>query len=302
MKSFFELREAKATPCGRCGTTHVPPSQGGTCPALSKEESVNTADKKPETYKDPAGKMKTRMVPTDKEVVKEKTLTPAEKKKREEIAQAMERDNPGMDTSKKMAIATATAKRVAENVKQKGKIIGFRDQFKSRDVAASEGQRAMKKLGGISFSVYKATNGLWAYKVFGGSSTKTESHDQLDELSKKTLGNYIRAAGPDREAKLKKAQQHTNTGHQLKQYADDKKSLRHAQQHFQISGELQGKAANRKIGINKAVDRLTKEEAKPDAVEVMRKKQQMANISTSDKDKLAKIRAMLNKEKKPEND
>jgi hypothetical protein len=44
----------------------------------------------------------------------EKTLTPAEKKKREEIAKAMERENPGMDKSKKMAIATATAKRVAE--------------------------------------------------------------------------------------------------------------------------------------------------------------------------------------------
>jgi hypothetical protein len=44
----------------------------------------------------------------------EKTLTPAEKKKREEIAMAMERENPGMPMGKKMAIATATAKRVAE--------------------------------------------------------------------------------------------------------------------------------------------------------------------------------------------
>jgi len=42
----------------------------------------------------------------------ERTLTAAEKKKREEIAKAMERDNPGMDMSRKMAIATATAKRV----------------------------------------------------------------------------------------------------------------------------------------------------------------------------------------------
>jgi hypothetical protein len=46
--------------------------------------------------------------------IREKTLTSAEKKKREEIAKAMERDNPGMDMGKKMAIATATAKRVAE--------------------------------------------------------------------------------------------------------------------------------------------------------------------------------------------
>lgn len=44
----------------------------------------------------------------------EKTLTPAEKKKREEIAQAIERENPNMDMAKKMAIATATAKKVAE--------------------------------------------------------------------------------------------------------------------------------------------------------------------------------------------
>ena len=44
----------------------------------------------------------------------EKTLTPAELKKREEVAKAIERENPGMDKSKKMAIATATAKKVAE--------------------------------------------------------------------------------------------------------------------------------------------------------------------------------------------
>lgn len=45
----------------------------------------------------------------------EKTLTPAEKKKREEIAKAIEKDNPDMPMDKKMAIATATAKRVAES-------------------------------------------------------------------------------------------------------------------------------------------------------------------------------------------
>ena len=46
--------------------------------------------------------------------LEEKVLTKAEKKKREEVAQAIERDNPGMPMAKKMAIATATAKKVAE--------------------------------------------------------------------------------------------------------------------------------------------------------------------------------------------
>ena len=50
--------------------------------------------------------------------IREKTLTPAEKKKREEIAKAMERENPGMPMAKKMAIATATAKKVAEEVEE----------------------------------------------------------------------------------------------------------------------------------------------------------------------------------------
>lgn len=49
--------------------------------------------------------------------LREKKLTPAEKKKREEIAKAMEKDNPDMPMDKKMAIATATAKRVAEGYK-----------------------------------------------------------------------------------------------------------------------------------------------------------------------------------------
>lgn len=69
-----------------------------------------SADRKPQNYRKPDGKMGVRMVPA----VKEKTLTPAEKKKREEIAQAIKRDNPDMPMDKKMAIATATAKRVAE--------------------------------------------------------------------------------------------------------------------------------------------------------------------------------------------
>lgn len=48
--------------------------------------------------------------------LREKKLTPAEKKKREEIAKAIEKDQPDMPMDKKMAIATAQAKKVAEEV------------------------------------------------------------------------------------------------------------------------------------------------------------------------------------------
>jgi hypothetical protein len=50
--------------------------------------------------------------------LREKTLTPAEKKKKEEIAKAIEKDQPDMPMAKKMAIATATAKKVAEGLEE----------------------------------------------------------------------------------------------------------------------------------------------------------------------------------------
>ena len=37
------LEEAKATYCGRCGTRHVPPAKGGTCPALKEETEIEDA-------------------------------------------------------------------------------------------------------------------------------------------------------------------------------------------------------------------------------------------------------------------
>ena len=54
----------------------------------------------------------------------ERKLTAAELKKREEIAKALERDNPGMDMSRKMALATATAKRVIAADDVPGNAIG----------------------------------------------------------------------------------------------------------------------------------------------------------------------------------
>ena len=79
------------------------------------------------------------------EAVEEKTLTPAEKKKREEIAKAMERDNPGMDMRKKMAIATWQAKKVAEEAeridevdkKALGKHIGTVNGYHIHDMGAN---------------------------------------------------------------------------------------------------------------------------------------------------------------------
>ena len=49
MKPVSEA-DAKATPCGRCGTTHVPPSKGGKCPALKEAVSPKEQERNVEMY------------------------------------------------------------------------------------------------------------------------------------------------------------------------------------------------------------------------------------------------------------
>jgi hypothetical protein len=67
---------------------------------------------------DDATEMGAKVKMIKKDSLDEKTLTPAEMKKREEVAKAIERENPNMPMSKKMAIATATAKKVAEETEE----------------------------------------------------------------------------------------------------------------------------------------------------------------------------------------
>ena len=57
--------------------------------------------------------------------LRERALTPAEKKKREDVAQAIERDNPKMPMAKKMAIATATAKKSTNESTDLGEATAF---------------------------------------------------------------------------------------------------------------------------------------------------------------------------------
>lgn len=102
--------------------------------------------------------------------LEEKKLTKAEMKKREEIAQAIERDQPGMDMSKKMAIATATAKRVAED---------YRTQKAEKSQGQPNSNTAPKSV---------SSRG----KVF-----TPEEAEQMDELKKSTLASYAKKATDD---------------------------------------------------------------------------------------------------------
>jgi hypothetical protein len=128
--------------------------------------------------------------------LEEKTLTPAEMSKREEIAKAMERKHPGMDKAKKMAIATATAKRVAEESDQIDELKQTtlsRYASKARSLGMQGGDKSIKRLAGAK----RATQKL----KYGDYSEETE---QVDELNKDTLYSYKKKADADYETQGRK--------------------------------------------------------------------------------------------------
>jgi hypothetical protein len=92
------LGEAKATYCGRCGTTHVPPSKGGTCPALKE---ANDHHKFPEYMQ---------------KILKKIEQSPEEKAMR----------------AKKAAEARANAKPIAPQKAEPYKPLGGRDEKSGR--------------------------------------------------------------------------------------------------------------------------------------------------------------------------
>lgn len=77
-------------------------------------DGIKVGEHLSDTQLDDASEMGAKIKHIKEESLDEKKLTPAEMKKREEVAKAIARENPKMPMSKKMAIATATAKKVAE--------------------------------------------------------------------------------------------------------------------------------------------------------------------------------------------
>ena len=201
---------------------------------------------------------------------------------------------------------------------KKGVVLAFKDQYKSRAGATDDGQRQMKKLGGSSFTVYQSSNGLWAYKIFEGV-------EDLDEAGPKMKPDFVKTqrakdaahnAAMGRTATGRKKPVRTMTSTQRSMASMKKEeaeldegisNLSHSRLKYHATkgvshgrystAEIKDEHKRRlrsepdyvkaKASMNEAIA------AKPDATEVIRKKKQMAAISTSDKDKLSKIAQMM---------
>tara|TARA_X000001316_G_C922263_1_gene37263 strand:- start:1230 stop:2399 length:1170 start_codon:yes stop_codon:yes gene_type:complete len=112
---------------------------------------------------------------------------------------------------------------------------------------SDQGIEALKKKHGMSHD--KAT------KTLDRLSGMSEA--AINELDKKTLGSYIKKAGPDAVKQTAQAKRHSDAG----DMADKDRDMYKA---YGKSQRAMDKAKNRQKGISKAVDKLTREATIPD--------------------------------------
>ena len=182
--------------------------------------------------------------------LREKTLTPAEIKKRKEVADAIKRDNPDMPMAKKMAIATATAKKVAEATLRLDVNKASNDELKQYVKKSSV---TIARSSSVHPDVMHTHNA--AQNELKKRQRMQEEVEELDELNKSTLGSYIKKANVDAMKHAQKSGEYNNP--------DQPK-------HF-------SKAMDRMRGVKKATDKLVaKEEVELDE----------AKLSASQRDRL----------------
>ena len=136
----------------------------------------------------------------------EATLSPAQLKKREEIAKALKRDNPNMPMDKKMAIATSTAKKVAETIVNDIDKLLEREEVKKRtpqdpDVKDKEGTQPKRYYSGLKDKTKekrashfnknknKADNDPSAYKPAPGDAKAKTKPSKYTKSFKKMFGD-----------------------------------------------------------------------------------------------------------------
>lgn len=221
-------------------------------------------------------------------VLGEKTLTNAEKKKREEIAQAMERENPGMDMGKKMAIATAQAKKVAEEVDldeasaPNGKASRFKpEKSVERGVHddSIKGHADVKKTAVSKF--------LQTRK--GDGKVRTEEVENLDELSQLKLANYVAKAATSLHNNAKEAGQYDdkeNANKAFKRYL----GIKSAAVRLRGRGELPGKQSA--IGAYPSMKYKTEEVDQDEDLEMFLEEYTTMFNEAEDTQQLTLLRAM----------
>jgi hypothetical protein len=193
-----DIIEAKATMCGRCGTKHVHPRDGGTCPALSKKSnlairrrSIAEDLRKWFSKTDPKGGWK-------RIDSKGNPIGPCAKEPGEAKPKCMSNEKIASLSKKERAAAVAAKRRHDSNPERRGKPINVSNYGKgkiSEDILNEKNVPTnptlwskAKTLARSKFNVYPSAyaNG-WAAKWYKGKGGGWESVDESNNQPSKTI-------------------------------------------------------------------------------------------------------------------
>lgn len=173
MKSLGHfLDEAKATYCGRCGTTHVPPSKGGTCPAVKEE--VNPA------HYDIAGLIKKAKAKNDPKHPAMKHVAAIEDIKKHGGALSVHGDHV-----RSLIKALGEEVQIEEGEEKGGGYDGMPKGLQDRTPRGSS-------RGAMGRAIAKKERNL--ERIRRERALRKEEAEGLEEISKGTLGRYINKA------------------------------------------------------------------------------------------------------------
>ena len=221
----------------------------------------------PEKYNEPQGQAKRMMSPLQKaRLDKEKADRDTDGKlinvKTKPKTESTMKSFSEISMGKMQSYGKAAAKDIDQ---KRNKVKAALDQ----PASVKHAKAGMKAMQGLT----KRSRGsdMYVNKMTGRSKVKPTAEETINELDKKTLGSYIKKAGPDAVKQKAQAARHSDAG----DMADKDRDM---YKHYAKSQRAMDKAKNRTKGINKAVDKLTKEVTIPES-------------------KLIRIRKMLDREK-----
>ena len=158
-------------------------------------------------------------------------------------------------------------KKVTEEVEEldEGASRSFGSAIKKAEASR---QRAIKRAGRSVHKGQSVENAIRDHDLFAKDKDAVLAHaaslkkvaeevEELDELSRGTLGRYVRRAVAQKDDLKQDALHASRLGHDMKNLDNN---IQGSEKMFKRAGELINKSINRHIGVNRAIDRLAKEE------------------------------------------
>jgi hypothetical protein len=228
-------------------------------------------------HKSEYGKMRAGMGVDDKattrKIIGEKHLTPAEMKKREQIAKSMGRDNPNMDMGKKMAIATATAKRVAEAALNEAigdhaalaKYADEHGRLDTDDLHTAAKHMKDHNMGALRRHLQDMDTDprdkVLEYvkkKHYAKLGYSAEEVEHLDELKRTTLASYVRKASHDVATKSAATGRYADRANKVRDEVKkgDYSNYQQGKKDDATADKMFNKSWKRRKGIDTAVSKL----------------------------------------------